>query len=280
MAEIDPVGGPDGTPGITQPVATAPVAAPGAESPATPPGPPARPKGLARWGIALLAVAVTVGVASVAAALLAGGNGASAIQGWLPRDTVAYLEVRADLPGDQRAKVGDLLARFPGFADQSSLDAKIDEALERILEESGVSWTSDIKPWLGGEVGLAVTAAAFDLAAMGGIDAPDRAKAPDDGAVALLAVKDGAAATAWISKQLGGTQTTESYAGGEITVVAGSSREMLAFAVRGNVLVLGPLRTVKASLDTGGSSPVGTSASFAAARATAPTAYLAYGYLD
>jgi hypothetical protein len=244
----------------------------------------ARPKGLVRWGVALLGVAVLVGAVSVAAAFLAAGAATSVVQGWLPNDTVAYLELRADLPGDQRAKVGDILAKFPGFADQASLDAKIDEALDRILEQTGVDWTNDVKPWLGGEVGLAVTAAAFDLAKMpdlgSPLDGPDLGKAPDDGAVALIAVKDAAAATAWISKELGGTQTTETYAGGDITIVSGELSSTMAFAVRDDVLVLGPVKTVKASLDTAGSGALASSDSFEAALETAPTAYLGFGYAD
>ncbi len=284
MAEIEPIHETGDVPGEPGPVATEPVggtAGTGGEPPT--PG-AARPKGLVRWGVALLGVAVLVGAVSVAAALLAAGASTSVVQGWLPNDTVAYLELRADLPGDQRAKVGDILAKFPGFADQSSLDAKIDEALNRILEEAGVDWTTEIKPWLGGEVGLAVTAAAFDLAKMpdlgGPLDGPDRGTAPDDGAVALIAVKDGAAATAWISKELGGTQTTETYAGGEITIVSGPLTSTMAFAVRDDVLVLGPEKTVKASLDTAGSGSVASSESFKAALKTAPTAYLGFGYAD
>ncbi len=292
MAEIEPVSGTSATAGDAGPVPTAPVeagAVTAAEPPAAPPAaaapppPAARPRNLVRWGVALLVVAVMVGVVSVAAALLAAGGAASAVQGWLPNDTVAYLEIRADLPGDQRAKVGDLLAKFPGFADQASLDGKIDEALNRILEGSGVSWTSDVKPWVDGEVGLAATAAALDVAKMTGVyplDGPDAGKAPDDGAVVLIAVKDGAAAKAWVSKELGGSQTTETYAGGEITIVSGPLKSNLAFAVRGTVLILGPEKTVKAALDTAGASAFASSESFTAAGKTAPSAYLGYGYVD
>lgn len=249
-----------------------------------PPGPGVRPQGLVRWGVALLVVALMVGVVSVASALLVGGGGSSAVQGWLPDDTVAYLEIRADLPGDQRAKVGDLLARFPGFADQASLDRKIDEAIERILAGSGVGWTADIKPWFGGEVGLAVTAAAFDLAALPGGGSPpegfDPGETPEDGALALVAVQDAAAAEAWVAEQLGGAQTTGTHAGGAITIVSGLARHNLAFAVRGSVLVLGPEKAVRASLDTAGASTIASSASFAAALDAAPSAYLGYGYVD
>jgi hypothetical protein len=284
MSEIEP-SGPVGAPGEMPTVEVAPVAITPAGGGDTRPA-AERPKGLVRWGVALLAVAVMVGVVSVAAVMLAAGAASSVVQGWLPSTTVAYLELRADLPGDQRAKVGDLLAKFPGFADQASLDAKIDEALERVLEGSGVSWTSDVKPWLGGEVGVAITAAVFDTASLSGLgssplDGPDLGKAPDDGVVALIAVKDAAAAEAWIAKQLGGTQTTEATTGGEITLVSGLLKNNLAFAVRdGNVLILGPEKAVRAALATDGSSPVATSDSFTAARKSTPTSYMAFGYVD
>lgn len=289
MAEIEPTAGGPGAPG--REVASGELGGPPAAGPTAetgggaPPGAPARPRGLARWGVAFLTLAVVVGVVSVAAALLAAGAQGSAVRGWLPAATVAYLEIRADLPGDQRTKVGDILARFPGFADQASLDAKIDEALDRILEGSGTSWTRDVKPWLGGEIGFAVTAAAFDVSKLpaldpSDLDGPDLGQAPDDGAVALIGVKDGAAAEAWIAKQVDGEPRTETYAGGEITIVSGPLGGPLAYAVRDDVLLLGPEKTVRAALDTAGSSAVATSASFAAALETAPNAYLGFGYVD
>ena len=290
MAEIEPVGGPTGTPVETTPVEATTVVTAASTAPpppqyplpseaanATPPA--GRPKGLVRWGVALIAVAVMVGVISVAVALLAAGGGTSAVGGWIPKGTVAYLEIRADLPGDQRAKVGDLLAKFPGFADQASNDAKIDEALDRLLEGSGAKWTADVKPWLAGEIGVAITSAAFDVAGKPLANLQAR-PAIDDGVVLLVAVKDGSAAKAWLTKQVRGTQATESYAGGEITVVSDAPGGTMAFAVRGSVMVLGPVKAVKASLDTGGSSPVATAESLVAARKTAPSAYLGFGYLD
>jgi hypothetical protein len=290
MAEIEPISNPptppDGAaPADTTVVPTAPVeVTPAAGAPAPAGAPASRPRGLVRWGVALIALAVMIGVVSVAAALLAAGGSASSVEGWLPKDTIAYLEIRADLPGDQRAKVGNILAKFPGFADQSTLDAKIDEAAQKMLEGSGVTWTTDIKPWLGGEVGAALTSAVFDATKQAGLGASlggsAGAQAPDDGAVLLASVKDAAAAKAWVSKQIGGSQATETYAGGEITVVSGPLKSTLAFTVRGNVLIIGPEKTVKAALDTGGSSPVPGSAPFAAARKAAPSAYLGFGYMD
>lgn len=241
-------------------------------------GRPARPAGLLRWGVALVVVALVVGVVSVGAVLLASGSATSAIEGWIPSGTVVYLEGRADLPGDQRQNVGTIIAKFPGFKDQASLDAKIDQALDQLLQKSGISWTTDLKPWVAGEVGVAVTRDLLDLAAAAQKD-PSSVKAPDRGVVVLASVKDVAAATAWIAKQVGGTPSTATYGDGQITTVDKGGMT-LAWATRGTVLLLGPEASVKAALDTKGASPVAASSAFVAARKAAPSAYLGFGYLD
>ncbi len=104
-----------------------------------------------------------------------------------------------------------------------------------------MSWTNDVKPWLSGEIGVAVTSAAFDVASMSGLGADGLdglalEKAPADGAVVLIAVKDANAAKSWVAQQIGGSQVTETYAGGEITLVTDTSSRSLAFAVRDSVL--------------------------------------------
>ena len=241
-------------------------------------GRPARRAGLLRWGVALVVVALLVGVVSVGTVLLASGAAASTIEGWIPGGTVIYLEGRADLPGDQRQNVGNIIAKFPGFKDQASLDAKIDLALDQFLEKSGISWTTDLKPWVAGEVGVAVTRDLLDLASAAQKN-PSAVTTPDRGAVILASVKDVAAATAWIAKQAGGTPSTVTYGDGQITTVQKDGMA-LAWAVRGNVLIIGPEASVKAALDTKGASPVAASSGFVAAKKAAPSAYLGFGYLD
>src|SRR5664279_6518934 len=184
-----------------------------------------RPAGLLRWGVALVVVALVVDAALPEAKRI------------VPTDTVVYLEGRADLPGDQRQNVGNIIARFPGFKDQASLDAKIDQALEQLLQKSGISWTTDLKPWVVGEVGVAVTRDVLDLAAAAQKD-PSSVKAPDRGVVVIASVKDVAAATAWIAKQIGGTPSTATYGDGQITTVDKGGMT-LAWATRGTVLLLG-----------------------------------------
>ena len=45
-----------------------------------------------------------------------------------------YGEVRLDLPGDQRAEIGEFLSKFPGFADQAALAGRQRRALAPALE--------------------------------------------------------------------------------------------------------------------------------------------------
>ncbi len=234
--------------------------------------------GLLRWGVALAVTVLVVGTASAGAILLASGATTSAIEGWIPSGTVAYLEARADLPGDQRQNVGNIIATFPGFRDQSSLDAKIDQALDQALQGTGISWTADLKPWVAGEVGVAVTRDLLDAAAAART-APANATPPDRGYVVLASVKDVAAATAWIAREAGGTPSTVAYGDGSITTVTRDGVNV-AWATRGTVLLLGAEATVKAALDTNGASPVAASSAFVAARGSAPDAYLGFGYLD
>jgi hypothetical protein len=241
-------------------------------------GRPARPAGLLRWGAALVTVALVVGAVTAGTILLASGASTSSIEGWIPGGTVVYLEGRADLPGDQRQNVGNIIAKFPGFKDQASLDSKIDQALDQVLQTSGISWTADLKPWVAGEVGVAVTRDLLDLAAAAQKD-PSSVTNADRGVVILVSVKDVAAATAWVAKQAGGTPSTTTYGDGQITTVDRGGMA-LAWATRGTVLLVGPEASVKAALDTKGASPVAASSAFATARKAAPSAYLGFGYLD
>jgi hypothetical protein len=218
------------------------------------------------------------GTAFAGAILLASGATTSAIEGWIPSGTVAYLEARADLPGDQRQNVGNILATFPGFRDQSSLDAKINQALDQALQKTGISWTADLEPWVAGEVGVAVTRDLLDAAAAARTD-PASAAPPDQGYVVLASVKDVVAATAWIAREVGGTPSTAAYGDGSITTVTRDGLN-IAWATRGTVLLLGAEATVKAALDTNGASPVAASSAFVAAKGSAPGAYLGFGYLD
>ncbi len=291
MAELEPLPErPAYSDPATSPVPTAPVTLPAGEPRHAGGLPPARSRRAAlRWVVALVVVALVVGTVSVAASFLAATGTSSAVEGWIPKGTLAYVELRADLPGNQKAQVSTVLQAFPGFRDQAQADAIVDEALTELFDRANVSWTSDIKPWLGGEVGIAVTGGMFDAATRGmaslgtGPQTSPATVAIDDGAVMLISVKDGTAASAWLTswlgKHLSASPTTSQYDGGDLLTLKMPSATV-SWAVRGQVLAFGLDGSVKAALDTAGKSDLAASANFQAAKKVAPGAYLAFGYLD
>jgi hypothetical protein len=229
-----------------------------------------------RWGIALVVVALVIGVAAAGAFLLAGSSSPSVVLAYAPKDAVAYVDARLDLPGDQRQKVGDLLSRFPGFADQSTLEAKLDDVLDRLIDDATAGdqrYTSDIKPWFGGEIGLAIGSLPDAAAAESGNFADARA-------LALVSVSDAAGARAWFDDVVGDTPTeTETYGGTEL-VLAGSDPGGAMAIVDGKVMLLGDVASVKAAIDGGGTGGLDTNEQFKAARAATTGDHLASFYVD
>ena len=123
----------------TETTSTEVPAPPIATTPLTPPGTPASAKprrSRVRWLAAAGIVALIVGVTAIATLSLTGSSPTSTVAGYVPADSVAYGELRLDLPGDQRQEVGEFLSKFPGFADQAALETKLDEVLDRLLSES------------------------------------------------------------------------------------------------------------------------------------------------
>ena len=119
--------------------------------PATPPvrsGVPPR----ARWIVAALVVVLAAGLAA-GAGLLLGSRATPEALTYVPADMTLVFELRMDLPGDQLQKVGNLLAHFPGFKDQSSLNQKISESLSKLTARASngsVDYATQVQPWLAG----------------------------------------------------------------------------------------------------------------------------------
>ena len=256
-----------------------------ATSPVTPPpSATVRPKSRARW-IAALGVVGLVIVGSVLAGLaLTGSSPAATVTGYVPANSVMYGEVRLDLPGDQRAKIGEFLSKFPGFADQAALNTKLDEVLDRLLSDGTdgrQTFTRDIKPWFDGELAFAVGT----LPNAAALDDPSAASAQARGLV-LLSIKDEALARAWFADAMisaGATHTAETYAGTELTVFGDAlgRNPQGAFAlVGGKVAIAGDLASVKAAIDTKGSAGLPTVAQFRTAQAALPGDQLAFAYVD
>ena len=189
----------------------------------------------ARWiiglGVAGIAIAATVG-----ALLLLSRPSTPAALSYIPGDAPFVAELRLDLPGDQTQRLGNLLAHFPGFADQSTLTDKIDEALSRLVEmggpRTGVDYRTDIKPWLNGALFVGM------LPPAGGLDAagPEQLviSATTDGTVNCAATFEGQ------------TVTHETYRGLDLVL---SPDSQFACVLDGRQALVGEPATVRKALD-------------------------------
>lgn len=225
--------------------------------------------GRQRWMIAAGVVAVLV-VASALAFSLFTGRAANAIAlGYVPSDSIMYGEFRMDLPGDQRAAVGSFLSKFPGFADQSTIETKIDEILDRIVggaTDGQQAFSADIKPWFAGELAFSVGA----LPDPATVESPD-AHLEEARFLGLVSVKDEAAALAWFEAAVadmasGSERSTETYNNATIHLFAGADEPPGAYAViDGKIAVIGDPTSVRAAVDTKGAGGLAASPSFKAA---------------
>ena len=263
------------------PVVTAPVAVTPSDPGAVP---TARRGGRLRWLIALAAVVLVVVTSGIITLALTGASPKATVLGYVPADSVMYGEVRLDLPGDQRQKIGSFLSKFPGFADQAALDTKIDEVLDRLVSSatSGKqTFAKDIKPWFGGELGFS----------MG--PSPSVSPATDPSAFAastrallLLSVTDEALARTWFTNAMstaGVTGTPLDFEGTSLTVFADPKVPQLkaAFAlIGGKVAVAGDLASVQAAVSTKGSSPLASQPTFSSALAATDSDHLGFVFLD
>jgi hypothetical protein len=184
-----------------------------------------------RWAIALVVAAVAIGAALAAASFLGRPQAPEALR-YVPADSVVVAEMRLDLPGDQRARLGSLLAHFPGFKDQSILDDKIDEALGRIVRSStdgAVDYEAELKPFVRAPVFLFTTSV----------------QATEAGSFAVVATVDGKAtcATAFRDRPT----TDQTYRDVRIEV---QEAGRLACAIDGRHALIGDVDLVKAAIDT------------------------------
>ena len=243
---------PDATP-PTEATNLAPAAA--ASGPAVGAGVSAAPgpnrlRLLAGLGVAGLILVLTAG-----ALFLMGNRTTPEALKYIPADSAAVFEVRMDLPGDQMQKLGNLLARFPGFADQSTLPAKLDEAFTQLVRSASdgeADYVADVKPWLNGPLFLAA-----DAAAMG--DAPGAserflAAATTNGAVACASTFEGQPTKA------------ETYKGIQLTL---TTDDTMACGLDGRFAVAGDPASVREALDTrAAGNGMDTSATYLDARKT------------
>ena len=243
--------------------------------------PASAPKGSrTRWAIALVVVGVVAVATAFAISLFTGRAANATVLGYVPADSIMYGEVRMDLPGDQRAALGQFLSRFPGFADQSAIEGKVDEILDRLVggaTNGDQAFSSDIKPWFGGEL-------AFSVGAL-----PDPSAVSDPSALVnvrslfLVSVKDATAAKTWIDSvvaESGSTTSSESYGAATLTLLSVDGGQRAAYAIVDNkVAVIGDVASVKAAVDTKGAGGFGETADLKTALDSTSGDHVGFAYI-
>jgi len=206
--------------------------------------PAKRPRGgRARWAIALVATLVVVLVAGGLVAF-AGAGATSVGPAYAPSDALLYMDIRGDLPGDQRQQLATFMAHFPGFADPSSLQTKLDQALDKLVSKAtngAYTYSGNIEPWFGGQVAVAV--------------------GPSDSVVLIVSISDSAGlptkldqTSQQLAKQLGGTVAIADHNGTSVYTLSGatgvSGLSAVSFAISTDAIVVAKdAATVDAALD-------------------------------
>ena len=178
-----------------------------------------------RLVIALVTLIGLTGAAFLAGYVLlfsASNDRASALA---PADSAFYVNVYLQPSTGQQMNLGGLIGRLPGFADEASLDEKVDQVVQNLLGASGIGldYREQVKPWLGSQIALAGWPTDGDLAA------------PE--AIVIIEVKDRASAEAALDELAtdgGLTFAAQTYQGVEMQVA-----ESGAYAFVDEMLVLG-----------------------------------------
>lgn len=134
----------------------------------------------------ITAIVVALGAGAIAVVLRSADRGAS-LEQLVPAEAIMFGRATISPSGDQRANLNDILAKFPK-RDGKEVPEQIEDLLNEGFAEEGLSFTDDIKPWVGAEIGFAVYRLSF-----GG-------DTPEVRAAALLSVRDEGAARDALTK--------------------------------------------------------------------------------
>lgn len=197
-----------------------------------------------RWRWVVAGVATLAVVALIAGLTLLVGprvGTPSAVALYAPADTVTYVELRLDLPGDQRDRLISFMGHFPGFADPATFEQKLDDTLNQVLLSSGtdLDWRNDIDPWFGGQ--LAVFSSTVN-------PSPGT---PPSFTVALTIADRERLEQVLADRVISSGATREEHRGRTIwSLAVGSDAQRLSFAQTDDVLLVGlRVEDVRAALD-------------------------------
>jgi hypothetical protein len=219
-----------------------------------------------RLVIALVALIGIAGVAFLAGHFLLLSAATDRASTMVPATTAFYANVYLQPSAGQQMNLAGLIGRLPGFADDASLDEKVDQVVQNLLGDTGVDYREQIKPWLGNQVAIA------------GWPAEDVTAEPI--AVILADVKDPAAAEAAVAEIAtsgGETFTTETHEGVDLHVSSTT-----AYAIVDETLLIGPTTSgIEAVIDVqGGAASLAERTDFRATMEDLPSDHLAAAFID
>jgi hypothetical protein len=117
-----------------------------------------------RWVLAVAVSAVVLAASALVAGLLAGRATPEVVR-YIGADALVVVELRPEMPGDQRDRFAELLSHFPGFKDRTTLEQKLDESLDLLISQhtnGEVSYRDDVKPYLAGPAVFAASDVPLD----------------------------------------------------------------------------------------------------------------------
>jgi hypothetical protein len=229
-----------------------------------------------RWLVALLGVVIVVAGSALIVSLAGGRPTTSVGLGYMPASVVSYTEIRLDLPGDQRPKLAAFLSAFPGFADQSQVEPKITDVLDRIVRAASggkQTWSTNIQPWFGGQIAIGQSLPQGGASVSG---AMTPMLASGQNALAAATITDRGKAEAWLtSVDSSHPLAKSSYNGADLYAISEpQSADGFVIAVTDKVMLAGEATAVKAGVDSNGSGPLGQDADMKAALATIDRDYV------
>jgi hypothetical protein len=219
-----------------------------------------------RLVVALVTLLGLAGAAVVAAYLLLFAGGADRAASLAPANTAFYASVYLQPSAGQQMNLSELIGRLPGFADEASLDEKVDQIVENLLSGTGIDYRTQVKPWLGDQIAIAGWPASDDPTQLT--------------TVVFAAFKDRDAAesaAAELASQAGTSTTAESYEGVTLHVADGGT-----YAFVGDMLAVGSTAdAVHAVVDVDqGADSLATRSDFRAALRRVPPDHLASAFVD
>ena len=221
-----------------------------------------------RLVIALVALIGLTGATFLAGYLFLFSSSTDRAAALAPANSAVYLNVYLQPSTGQQMNLGGLIGRLPGFADEASLDEKVDQVVDNLLASTGLGldYREQIKPWLGNQVAVAAWPSGAD---------------PADAAVVLIAeVKDRAAADASLAEiaaTSGAAPEVVAYQGVDLHLAEG-----VAYAFVGEMLAVGESReSLEAVVDADGSAEtLANREDFSATMADLPPDHLASAFVD